>query len=231
MFSSLRKGLVYTNISSDIVEHDLDVDADQWTYDGKDVFRGSLDSEFLINKLNVYWLYDDNSKRVGLAEHDIDEPEIFKALWFRDNQYSTLYQDDMWISTEATLWSKLSNEAYQDCLENDFITVSDLALNSGTLLITPDILIKSPELYTCEKCGKKSLMKSNVCSTASASSLDFSQFSILFLDDNFVIYSKKQPAAFSQEPLVQQVESADHQELLDEQPLLCPPPSPSQLPQ
>ena len=67
MLSVLRKGLVYNNISTDIVEHDLDVDADQWSYDGKDVYRGSVDPEYLSKDLNVYWLYNDNLKRVGLA--------------------------------------------------------------------------------------------------------------------------------------------------------------------
>jgi hypothetical protein len=219
MFSLLRKGLVYTNISPDIIEHDLDNDADQWSYDGKDVYRGSLDSDYIAHKLNVYWLYDDDSKRVGLAEHDIDEPEVFKALWFRENPYATMYQDDTWKSTQTTLWSKLSNEAYQDCLENDFASVSDLAINSGTLLITPDLLINSPVVYSCEKCGKKSLMKSNVCSTASVSSLEFNQFSILFLDDNFVLYEKSTPpcVASSQEPQEEQLELADQEECLDEQ--------------
>lgn len=215
MFSLLRKGLIYKNISSDIVEHDLDNDADQWSYDGKDVYRGSLDAEYIEHKLNVYWLYDDNSKRVGLAEHDVDEPEVFKALWFRENPYATLYQDDSWKCSDTTLWSKLSNEAYQDCLENDFASVSDLALSSGTLLMTPELLINNPDLYSCEKCGKKSLVKSNVCSTASGSILDFSQFSILFLDDNFVIYEKvlTQPSVASeQEQPVEQPELADQEE-------------------
>lgn len=226
MFSLLRKGLIYKNTSSDIVEHDLDIEADQWSYDGKDVYRGSLDPDYMEHKLNVYWLYDDNSKRVGLAEHEVDEPEVFKALWFRENPYAMLYQDDTWKSTEKTVWSKLSNEAYQDCLENDFTTVSDLALNSGTLLITPELLINNPDLYSCEKCGKKSLMKSNVCSTASSSILDFNQFSILFLDDNFVIYSKQPYDASSQEPQVEQSESADQKELPDEQSPQNPQPSP-----
>lgn len=231
MFSLLRKGLVYKNISSDIVEHDIDIDADQWSYDGKDVYRGSPDSEYFDNKLNVYWLYDDDSKRVGLAEHDIDEPEVFKALWFRENPYATLYQDNTWKSTDRTLWSKLSNEAYQDCLENDFATVADLALNSGMLLITPDILINNPDLYTCEKCGKKSLTKLNVCSTASVSKLDFSQFSILFLDDNFVIYEKAIQPCDASEPELQelQAELADPPESSGAQSPQClpPPPSPS----
>jgi len=230
MFSLLRKGLIYKNTSSDIVEHDLDIEADQWSYDGKDVYRGSLDPDYMEHKLNVYWLYDDNSKRVGLAEHEVDEPEVFKALWFRENPYAMLYQDDTWKSTEKTVWSKLSNEAYQDCLENDFTTVSDLALNSGTLLITPELLINNPDLYSCEKCGKKSLMKSNVCSTASVSILDFNQFSILFLDDNFVIYSKQPCDASSQEPQVEPSESADQKELPDEQSPQNPQPSPTPQP-
>jgi hypothetical protein len=228
MFSLLRKGLIYKNTSSDIVEHDLDIEADQWSYDGKDVYRGSLDPDYMSHKLNVYWLYDDNSKRVGLAEHDVDEPEVFKTLWFRENPYAMLYQDDGWKSTEKTLWSKLSNEAYQDCLENDFTTVSDLALNSGILLITPELLINNPDLYSCEKCGKKSLIKSNVCSTVSVSILDFSQFSILFLDDNFVMYEKTtQPCdASSQEPQEEQPESADQKELPVEQSHPSPQPLP-----
>ena len=230
MFSLLRKGLIYTNISPDIVEHDLDIEADQWSYDGKDVYRGSLDSEYMDHTLNVYWLYDDNSKRVGLAEHDVDEPEIFKALWFRENPYATLYQDDSWKSTEKTLWSKLSNEAYQDCLENDFTNVTDVALNSGTLLITPELLMNNPDVYACEKCGKKSLMKSNICSTPSVSSLDFNQFSILFLDDNFVMYEKielMQPCdASSQELQEEQVVLTDQEESSGEQPHQHPPPSP-----
>jgi hypothetical protein len=222
MFSLLRKGLVYKNISSDIVEHDLDIDADQWSYNEKDVYRGSIDPEYVSQGLNVYWLYDDDSKRVGLAEHDIEDPAIFHSLWFYDNPFATLFQDVSWKPTDETLWSKLSNEAYQTCLETDFKLVSDQALTSGTLLITPDILLNKPDLYTCELCGKKSLMKSNVCSTASVSILDFNQFSILFLDDDFVIYEKpillqQQLDASDQEQVEQQVESLVQEELKDVQ--------------
>jgi hypothetical protein len=189
MFSTLRKGLIYNNISSDIVEHDLDIDADQWSYDGKDVYRGSIDPEYLSKDLNVYWLYDDNLKRVGLAEHEAKEPEVFKSLWFHDNPFATLYQDPSWKSTHSTLWSKLSNEAYQDYLEG--LNIHDEAIRSGILLVTPSMLMNAPNLYTCEKCGKKSLTQGNVCSNALVCSLDFSQFSILFLDDDFVIYERR----------------------------------------
>jgi len=205
MFSVLRKGLIYKNVSSDIVEHDLDMDADQWSYDNRDVYRGAIDSEYLSHGLNVHWLYDDSSMRIGLAEHDSSDLANFAVLWFYDNPFATLFQDKEWKSSEKTLWSKLSNEAYQDCLELDFKYVSDSALSSGVLLMTPEMLMEKPDLYTCETCGKKSLIKSNVCSTASISNLDFSQFSILFLDDDFVLYDKPmttqpQPDASDQVP-------------------------------
>ena len=105
MFSILRKGLLYKNVSPDIVEHDIDIDADQWSYNDKDVYRGSLDPEYISQNLNVYWLYDDDSKRVGLAEHESEHPEEFKALWFYDNPFATLFQDPSWKSNEKTLWS------------------------------------------------------------------------------------------------------------------------------
>jgi len=222
MFSLLRKGLVYTNVSPDIVEHDLDIDADQWSYDGKDVYRGSIDPEYLKHNLNVYWLYDDDSKRIGLAEHDPNDQVIFKSLWFYDNPYATLFQDSLWKSTNTTLWAKLSNEAYQDCLNTDFKTVSLQALNSGILLITPEMLINKPDLYTCEKCNKKSLMANDNCHQALVSILDFNKFSILFLDEDFVIYDKSTPikqqlVASEREQVELQPELPDLQELMDVQ--------------
>ena len=220
MFSILRKGLIYKNISPDIVEHDLDIDVDQWFYDQKDVYRGSIDPDYLSHKLHVHWLYNDDSQRVGLAEHDADDPAIFKALWFYENPYATLFQDPEWKSSNETLWSKLSNEAYQDLLENDFKNVSDVCLQSGRLLITPSMLIETPEIFTCETCGKKSLTKPNSC-VAVSSPIQFSQFSIFFLDDDFVLYTKpssggQQPHdASEQEPAVPQVPSADLEESQD----------------
>jgi hypothetical protein len=242
MFSLLRKGLVYKNISSDIVEHDLDIDADQWSYDGRDVYRGCVDPDYINNSLNVYWLYDDDSKRIGLVEHESENQAEFKCLWFYDNPYATLFQDIAWKSTGKTLMSKLSSEAYQDCLETDFVFIGDQCLTNNVLLITPEILIQNPKIYTCEKCGKKSLMKSNVCSTASVSDLDFKDFSILFVDESFVIYEKSktdppQPDASVQEQELVQVQSADQEESLvapnqaetpplQEQEQVDPPPQP-----
>ena len=98
MLSVLRKGLVYKDISPDIVEHDLNTDAEQWSYDDKDVYRGTFDPRYTSQGLNVYWLYDDNLNRVGLAEHEANEPEVFKALWFHENPFATLTQNTTGIS-------------------------------------------------------------------------------------------------------------------------------------
>jgi hypothetical protein len=233
MFSLLRKGLIYKNISSDVVEHDLDVDADQWSYDGRDVYRGSVDQEYINESLSVYWLYDDNSKRVGLAEHESEDLAQFKCLWFYDNPFATLFQDTKWKSTGKTVISMLSSEAYQDCLEADFELLCDQCLTSNVLLVTPDMLMKNHKLYTCEKCGKKTLTETNVCSSALVSDIVFTDFSVLFIDEFYVIYEKStqdqpQPDASEPEQLVEQAQSVDLLESLD---VLHPTETPSQPPE
>lgn len=207
MFSLLRKGLVYTDISPDILEHDEDIDADQWVYDERDVYRGRFDPRYTKHNLNVYWLYDDNLNRVGLAEHDADNQAEYKALWFYENPFATLYQDETWSSKGKTVWSLMSNEAYQDCLEDDFKTVFDRCLTSKYRLVTPEFLIKPPTVYECQKCGKKSLQTLKNCSDV----VEISYFTsnVLFVDDSFVIYEKsialqQQPASYEQGQTEQQ---------------------------
>jgi hypothetical protein len=192
MFSRLRKGLVYLDVSKDIIEHDEDIDADQWSYDNRDVYRGRFDPSYISLDMNVYWLYDDNLNRVGLAEHESDDPEIFEVLWFRDNAYATLYQDDRWKSRGKTLWSLLSHEAYLDCLEDDFKTIFDRCLSSKYKLVTPAMLIENPNLYECNICGKKSFCKSKNCKDIIETKY-LPTNSILFIDDSFIIYEPPTP--------------------------------------
>jgi hypothetical protein len=200
MFSLLRKGLVYKDISPDILEHDEDIDADQWVYDDKEVYRGRFDPRYTEHGLNVYWLYDDNLNRVGLAEHDADNQADYKALWFYENPFATLYQDESWVSKGKTLWSMISNDAYQDCLEDDFKTVFDRCLTSKYRLVTPDFLVNPPTVYECTKCGKKSLKKLKNCSDVTETSYFASN--LLFVDDSFVLYEKstvqQEPASYEQ---------------------------------
>lgn len=186
MFSRLRKGIVYRDVSTDISEHDDDYESDLWNYDGKDVYRGRFDPTFVNQNLLVYSLYDD-SKRIGIAEHEINAPEVFCVMWFYDTPFGTLFQDPNWKCKNETLWSLMSHEAYQDCLESDFKDVRDRAINSGVFLMTPYDCISLPQLYSCEKCGKKSFEKFP-CGTPSI--FDLSQFRVLFVNDEFVMFEK-----------------------------------------
>ena len=180
MYSNLIPNYVYRDISEDIADHDDDFEAEEWSYNGRDVFRGSLDRSY---KWNVYWLYDENLKRVGLAEHDPENPALFHSLWFETNPFATLLQERGWVSKGATLWALLSNEAYQDCLEDDFRTVIDKTLNSNIRLMTPEMIITLPEIYACSKCGKKTLSAPSSCSDAKVFSYLSPDCSVLFVDD------------------------------------------------
>jgi len=184
MYSILKPNYVYRDTSEDIADHDDDYDAEEWHYNGRDVYRGSLDRSF---DWNVYSLYDENSKRVGIAEHDPDHPEVFFTLWFGSNPFSTLFQED-WVCKDATVWSILSNEAYQDCLEDEFKTVFDRTLNSNIRLLTPEMCIQMPEIHECPKCGKKSLLSLNGCPEVKRPYID-SNSSVLFVDESFVMYT------------------------------------------
>lgn len=223
MFSILRKGLVYKDISPDILEHDEDLDADQWTYDDKDVYRGSFDPRYTKDNLNVYWLYDDNLNRVGLAEHDADRSEEFNVLWFKENPFATLYQDDSWKTKNTTLWSMMSNEAYQDCLEDDFTTIFDKCLSSKYRLVTPEFLIEPPTVYECSKCGKKSLKKLKNCIEVVETPY-FNSSNVLFVDESFVVYERSThlSSSYEQEQQELQQQPVVQEELQDVQQVEIP---------
>jgi len=147
MFSILKPSLLYTDISPDIIEHDEDHDAEEWSYADKMVFRGSLDTSYKKHGLDVFWLYNDDLSRIGLAEHEIDDHSVFRTLWFYDNPYGTLLQEDGWKSN-GTLWSYMTEEAYQDCLQDD-----TLLLKAANRIVKPEYLISGfPDLYQCS-CG------------------------------------------------------------------------------
>jgi hypothetical protein len=232
MFSILKPNYVYRDFSEDIADHDNDFEAEEWNYNGRDVFRGSADPAY--PDWNVYWLYDDNLIRVGLAEHDSENPEIFHSLWFHDTPFGTLLQEDGWVKKNVTLWSLLSPEAYQDCLEDDFKTVFDRVLGSNIRLMTPEFITNPPKVYHCENCNKKSLQPLD-CQAVKVLDYEFSNFSILFLDESFVLYTAPNTSRIwsilslqapdgSHAPLMEQPESSS--ELADQlasQPAQSPP--------
>jgi hypothetical protein len=187
MFSVLRPSLIYKNLDSEILEHDQDLDADEWTYNGRDVFRGSIDPSYITHELNVYWLYDDNLMRVGLAEHESRSPEVYKVLWFSENAFETLFQEEGWINTGKTLWTKMSTQAYQDCLEDEFRTVAIRALQGNTILVSPEMLQQPLTVYNCTRCNKKSFIPNDSCHQVKMV-VNTTFFSFVFLDDSFIVY-------------------------------------------
>lgn len=225
MFSILRKRLVYKDIDPNIVEHDEDIDASQWIYEGRDVYRGRVDPRYEAHNLDVYWLYDENINKVGLVEYEKYDPDRFVVLWFRENPFATLFQNDRWISLNKTLWSVLSYEAYLDCLEDDFSTVFDRCLSSKYRLITPSMLMDPPILYVCKSCHKQSI-KPLKCHEHRVEKKNYFQYgSFLFIDDSFIIHeiTVQQPSASSEQGRSESVQGQPRQELKGEQ---SPPPEP-----
>ena len=219
MFSVLRKRLVYTDIDPNIVEHDEDIDASQWSYEGKDVYRGRADPRYEDRGLDVYWLYDEDINKVGLVEYEKDDPERFVVLWFQDNPFSTLFQDSRWISLDKTVWSVLSYEAYLDCLEDDFKTVFDRCLSSKYRLVTPSMIMNPPTVYSCTRCNSQSIQPLK-CHEKHVDKKNYFQYkSFLFVDDSFIVYEltdRPRPAS-SEQGRSEQVQEQPQQESRDEQ--------------
>lgn len=186
MLSRLRQTLIYTDTDPDVLDHDDDMDAEIYTFENREVYRGTFDPRYTSQNLDVHWLYDDNSKRVGLVEYESTDFSKFSVLWYYDNPYATLLQEPDWKQQGKTLWSMLSEEAYQDCLDDNFETVISKSLNSPYRLVFPNSVHNPTELYECEKCGKRSLTLETSCS--SMKKISFPN-SILFLDDSFILYS------------------------------------------
>ena len=196
MYSILRPTLLYTDISPDIAEHDEDHDASEWAYD-RTVFRGALDASYKTDGLDVYWLYDDNLNRIGLAEHETDDHSVFKTLWFRDSPFGTLFQED-WTKKES-LFTLLSPEAYQDSID------SDILLLAHHRLVLPDYLIKGfPSVYECS-CGTSfSPMCSAVKKTIVLSNP-------IFIDDSYIMYQPPSDSKVWSIPGLQHVASLKEQ--------------------
>jgi hypothetical protein len=181
MFSRLRPELFYENTSPDVVEHDEDHDAEEWVYDDRTVYRGSPDPRY--TDLNVYSLYDESLNRIGIAEHERDDPSVFHALWFYDIPFATLLQEPEWTSTGKTLWSMLSPEAYQDLLESDFKT---LPLVCGDRLVFPSYIAKGfASLYECTVCKTRSTSLETSCHTMKKVRIEHP----IFVDDSYIMYS------------------------------------------
>lgn len=210
MYSILRPSLLYTDISPDIAEHDEDHDAAEWAYSDRTVFRGALDGSYKTDGLDVYWLYDDDLNRIGLAEHESEDHSRFKTLWFRDSAFGTLLQED-WKAGES-IFTILTPEAYQDVID------SDILLKGSHRIITPRYITDGlPELYECT-CGKSfSPMCSAVKKVVNITDP-------LFIDDSFIMYKPPVDSKIWSRLGLQRDACVQEQEVPQQQtPLLEPP--------
>ena len=189
MYSILVPEFVYTDISPDITETDIDVVSDLWVMDGREVYRGGRDPRY--THANVYWLYDQDLQRVGCSEHARDNPGDVRLLWFQENEFGTLLQEDGW-TTSGDLWSRLPKAPFERFLNEGWTTIESFleqCLHGPLRILTPEMIIQRPTVYTCVKCGKRSLRKSPFCTNVEAP-LDLPALEkVLFVDSDFILHT------------------------------------------
>lgn len=188
MFSRLHPEFLYTNISSDITENDLDVVADTWMMDGQEVYRGTRDPSY--DHADVYWLYNDSLERVGCAEHSLEDHADMQVLWFHDSEFGTLLQEPGWTE-EDELWSKLPRHVFDRYVNEEWTTPErflEHCLNGPVRIVTPSMLVLRPIIYTCTECGRKSLRQLHDCKSV-PQYLDFpDKEKIFFVDFDFKLH-------------------------------------------
>ena len=188
MQSILDPKVLYTDLSRDIVEHDVDVVSDLWNMDGRDVYRGSRDRHY--SHANVYWLYTEDLERVGLAEHSLENQADFRILWFHDSPFATLLQEEGWTN-EQSIWSVLSRPAVEMFLADDWTTPSSLlnaCLHGPTRILTVEMVLNKPTIFHCSVCGSKTMKKTECAEFQTQIELDFpDKGKIIFIDDDLYV--------------------------------------------
>lgn len=188
MESLLVPGFIYTDISPDITETDVDVMSDLWTMDGREVYRGARDPRY--THANVYWLYDEDLQRVGCSEHALDNPGDVRLLWFHECPFATFFQEDGW-TMQGDLWSALPRAPFERFLNEGWTTAESFleqCLPGPVRIVTPAMLIQRPKVYTCATCGKRSLRPLPRCAMVETL-LDFPQLEkVLCVDEDLVLY-------------------------------------------
>ena len=187
MESKLDPAIVYENTDLGITEHDIDVVSEMWEMDGREVYRGVRDPEY--THANVYWLYSENLERVGLVEHSKLDHAVFHVLWYHDSEFATLLQEE-WTS-DKDLWSVFSRTVFDRFINEGWTTtdaVLEQCLHGPVRIMTVDMILERPLVYTCAKCGRKSLKSDPRCDMTSAP-LDLPEKEkVLFVDDDLVVH-------------------------------------------
>lgn len=134
-------------MNRNVASHDYDLEAESWTYDDREVFRGVRDPAF--SSVDVYWLYNEDAERIGLAEHDPRDHSKFYVGWFYECPFATWYQEDGWTMTDETIWSKLPSHVYEYCMEYGYTTaekVAELCKRGPWRVITPGAPCEFPDV-------------------------------------------------------------------------------------
>jgi hypothetical protein len=208
MYSILKPSLVYEDISRDIIELDEDHEASEWVYSDKPeekIYRGALDTQY--KDLHVFSLYNEDSERIGIVEHLADNRAEFKTLWFSENPWNMLFQEE-WTKGQ-TIYSLLSPEAYQDS------TDLDLLLKAHDRLVLPEYIYKEiPSVYQC-KCSL-SFSKTKNCQTKKKVLKE-----PLFIDESFIMYVPPENSkVWSKLDLQLRASSSEEEELSHQQDLV-----------
>ena len=189
MFSILKPEFLYEDVNPDITENDIDVVSDLWEMDGREVYRGSRDPRY--THANVYWLYDEDLKRVGCCEHDLTDHGDFRVLWFYDSEFGTLLQEDDWTIAND-IWSVLPSRTFDRAMNDGWTTPGTFLENClyGPLrIVTMDMLIDPITLYHCKKCGRRSTIPYKGCPDAEPYYLDFpTKEKVFFVDEDMRIH-------------------------------------------
>ena len=187
MYSILNPNVIYQDTSSDVTEHDIDVVSDLWEMDGHSVYRGSRDPRY--THANVYWLYNEDLERVGCSEHNVKDQADFRLLWFRESEFGTLLQEEGWTITDD-LWSYLPRHTFDRAFNEGWTmphTFLEHCLYGSLRVLTWKDIVRLPTVYSCSKCGARSLTSSK-CRTES-SVLDIpQQQKVFFVDEDMMVH-------------------------------------------
>lgn len=228
MYSLLKPDVLYTDVSGDIAETDVDVVSDLWTMDGRNVYRGSRDPRY--THANVYWLYDEDLQRVGCSEHSLSDHGEFQLLWFRESEFGTLLQEDGW-TMKGDLWGLLPKQAFERFLNEGWTSpeaVLEQCLHGPRRILTPAMIVNRPQVYSCARCGRRALTPMKNCLSVAEPLSVPSRERVVFVDSDLVVHvpppdssvwsrlELHEPCALTQHPSPSQLQQEPQQELTPE---------------
>ena len=188
MYSRLKPTVIYQDTSPDVTEHDIDVMSDLWEMDGRSVYRGARDPRY--THANVYWLYSEDLDRVGCCEHSLEDHADFRILWFHDSPFGTLFQEEGWTRGE-NIWAYLPQHVAEYFFDEGWTTPHTFlehCLKGEFRILTPAMVVNLPMVYSCDKCGRKSLTKQTCMRQGQPLDLP-NKKKLFFVDDDLFIYT------------------------------------------